>query len=644
METVAGEPAEVACRIEFQPDGSRVEVPAGTTILDAARRAGIPVDSPCGGEGFCGKCRVVVREGRVEPGATELLSPDQVENGSVLACRATVKADAVIEIPPESRLRGRVAEVEVIGDEPDEMDFPLDPPVKRFTVDVSPPSLENNKSDLERLAHALAAATGTGDYQMGLKVIRRLPGVIRAADHKVTATMAYRICLTELAEIVPGAGSGRSLAVAVDVGTTTLAAHLLDLATGRTLARASKYNSQAAFGADIINRIIWCTERDGGLGQLQGRIADDINQLVAEMAGKLGASLEDILFLTAAGNTTMMHLLLGVDPQWIRREPFVGGTCQPPPFRAAELDLKINPRGLLYCLPCVSSFVGADIVAGVMAAGLDRSEATRMLIDIGTNGEIVIGNRDWMVSASASAGPAFEGAGTRDGMRAMRGAIDHVTGRNADGSFAFSTIEGAPPIGLCGTAFVDLLAELLRCGAMDKTGALQPGHPSGRVRLGQYDVPEFVVAAAGESGAARDIAVTQNDVTNLIRAKGAIYAAEKTLLKSLDMKLSDLDEIMVAGAFGNYLEVDNAVFIGLLPELPAGKVRFVGNTSIAGAIRAALNREEYLRARSIANAMTYFELSTEPSYMEEFTAACFLPHTNVQEFPSAMAELEAGKD
>jgi uncharacterized 2Fe-2S/4Fe-4S cluster protein (DUF4445 family) len=315
---------------------------------------------------------------------------------------------------------------------------------------------------------------------------------------------------------------------------------------------------------------------------------------------------------------------------------------QPPPFRAAELGLTIDPRGLVYCLPCVSSFVGGDITAGVLAVGMHHSDEPLMLIDIGTNGEIVVGNKDWMVCASASAGPAFEGAGTRHGMRAMRGAIDHVRGWYSGDTLSFSTVGDATPNGICGTGYVDLLAHLLRLQIIDKTGRLNMGMRSSRLRRGENDTPEFVVVRAGEKGAPRDLVITQDDVANLMRAKAAVYAASKVLLNSLGLRRSDIKEILVAGAFGNYLDLENAVAIGLLPDVAGEDLRFVGNTSVIGAKIVALSRQRYVEVQEIAKGMTYLELSTDPTFMQEFTSACFFPHTNIEEFPSVLAAVSGG--
>ncbi len=636
------------CTVQFAPAGVKLEVPAGTTILDAARKAGVYIESLCGGDGVCGKCRVIVRRGIVNGGTTDLLTREEIREGYILACEARVAGDLLVEVPPESQLRDRVREVDIAEQRLSEIAVlerrptKLDPLVKKYCFKVPAPTLENNRADLERLEQQLHKLDGSLEYQMGLKVTRRLSEVVREAQGTVTATTAYRGSLTEITEVVSGDSSRPNLAVAVDAGTTTVVVHLVDLSTGQTLGTAAKYNSQAVYGPDVIRRIMWCTDQPDGLLQLHNMIVDDINLLIQELQNKFRLSRNYSTVVTAAGNTTMMHTLGGLNPEWIRREPYVGVTYRPPPFRAAEIGLTINPRGLLYCLPCVSGFVGADITAGVLAVGMHETDEPRMLIDVGTNGEIVIGNKDWMVCASASAGPAFEGAGTRDGMRAIRGAIDHVRGWNSGQNLSFSTIGDEAPNGLCGTAYVDLLAQLLRLGIMDKTGRLDMNTRSKRLREGPDGTPEFVLVRAGEKGAGRDLVIAQDDITNLLRAKAAIYAAAKVLLNSLGLTLSDIKEILVAGAFGNYLDLENAVLIGLLPDIPGENLRFVGNASIIGAKVAALSRQRYLEAGQIADGMTYFELSTDPTFMEEFTAACFFPHTNIEEFPSVLSALSQG--
>ena len=637
----------------FQPDDVSVEVAAGATILAAATEAGVFVNSLCGGDGVCGRCRVIVREGEVTGGSTEFFTHEEIQRGFILACEARIQSDLVVEIPPETRQAGLAeyaeGEVPLLTDDSRQgrLGLRLSPLVRKTYLQLSPPDLDNNLSDLHRLEQALGKALGSGSdrngFQMGLKVTRRMPGVLRAADWKVTAVTAYRGPLTEIVEIEPGDTSHRNMCVAADIGTTTVVCHLVDARDGQTLGRAAKYNSQISFGADIIRRIIHAAGAPDQEAQLRRAIVGDLNELIHQLVQRHRLGARDISFISAAGNTAMIHLLVGLPAENIRKEPYVGAAYRLPPFRAAEVGIQINPRGLLYCLPCVAGFVGADTVAGIYASGLARADEVRMLIDIGTNGEIVIGNKDFLVCASASAGPAFEGAECQCGMRATRGAIDHIRLSDADHLLSYSTIGSAPPLGFSGTGYVDLVADMLRTGAIDKTGRINPDGKISRIRAGEYEQLEYLVVPAAQSGNERDVVITQGDVNNILRAKGAVYAAATVLLKTLDMTFADLAEILVAGAFGNFLNLENAVFIGLLPDIPPDRLRFVGNASLAGAKLAALSHESYEEIGRIGENTTYIELSTNPGFMDEFVSACFFPHTSIELFPTVLAELGAGK-
>jgi uncharacterized 2Fe-2S/4Fe-4S cluster protein (DUF4445 family) len=637
--------------VTFRPDATQVEVPNGTTLLEAAKAGGVFINSLCGGEGVCGRCRVIVREGRTDGASTASFSHDDVVAGYVLACEARVAGDVTVEVPPETRLSGAPEYVEseaplltdVTGRYRTE--FRLQPLVRKTLVELPRPSLENNVSDLQRLHHALRGCTPAAGCQMGLKVIQRLPRVLRRADWKVTAVTASRGPLAEIVDVEPGDTTRRNLCVAIDIGTTTVICDLIDMSNGQTLGRVGKYNSQAAYGADVVRRIIHASRSPNGETALRETIVKDINELIGQLTARYRAGAADITLAAVAGNTTMMHLLLGLPVENIRKEPYIGAAYRVPPLRAAEVGLKIHPRGLLYCLPCVAGFVGADVVAGVAATGMAQSPELRMLIDIGTNGEIVIGNNDFLICASASAGPAFEGAECRSGMRATRGAIDHIRLLDPDHIRSYSTVGSKQPVGICGTGYVDLVAEMLRVGVIDKTGRLQPKASRSRVREdGERDgLLEYVAVPAAQSGEGRDISISQGDVNNILRAKGAIYAAARVLLNALGMRFDEISEIMIAGAFGNYLAMDNAIFIGLLPEVSADRLRCVGNTSGAGARLAALSEGCYEECFRIADRMTYFELSTDPTFMDHFVSACFFPHTQVDLFPNVMAELERAR-
>lgn len=642
-------------KVDFIPGDVSVEAADGVTILEAARQADVPLLSDCGGDGVCGKCRVIIREGQVEGGSTELFTREEILKGYVLACQSHVSGPIVVEVPPESTLSSAI----VTFDADAEIDYniaariklgpeELAPLVTKHFLELPRPSLDDNAADLERLTTALRKQVG-GEFQMGLKAIRALTETARTSDWKVTATTAYRGALTEIVRVEAGDATARNLGLAVDVGTTTVVVDLVNLRTGETLGAAAKYNSQISCGADVIHRILFAESH--AVGKLQQMIVDDINSLTYELMQRHHVSRGDISVAAVAGNTTMLHFLLGLEPSYIRREPYVGVGYSPPAFRAAEVGLHIAPRGLLYCLPMISSFVGADTVAGVLAVGMDTSDELSVMIDIGTNGEVVIGNRDWLVCASASAGPAFEGSQTRDGMRAQAGAIDHIKILDKERLLSFSTVASAPPRGICGTGYVDLLAELLRVRLIDRTGTLDLECGSSRIRCAgeagadaDPSESEYVVIRKEESGSGKDVVITQADIRSMLRAKAAIYAAAQILLRSLDLTFDDVQRLYVAGAFGNYLVPQSAVLIGLLPDIPAERIRFVGNSSVAGAKLALLSKEHYRQAQELARKMTYFELSAAPGFMDEFVAAQFFPHTDIERFPTAAAVLRGSTE
>ena len=636
------------CQIVFQPGGKTVTVPTGTSILDAAGQAGVSIDGICGGDGVCGRCRVIVREGKVTGGSTEYFTREEIQAGHILACEGRVESDVTIEIPPSTLMAGtqlhdEVPELTDVSRVAQRGPRPT-PLVDKICLTLPPPDLENNVSDLQRLEYALQKAHPSQTFQMGLKVARLLPGVLRRADWKTTAATGYRGCLTEIVNVETGDTSSRNMCIATDIGTTTVVCHLVDCRDGQTLGQAAKYNSQVSYGADVIRRILHASEGPEKEAALQRAIVADLNELIHELVARFRIDVQDITFLVAAGNTVMLHLLLSLPAENIRKHPYVGAAYRFPPFRAAEIGLQINSRGLLYCLPCVAGFVGADIVAGIHSTGLAERDEPRLLIDIGTNGEVVIGNRDFLVCASASAGPAFEGAECCCGMRATRGAIDHLRLADACHVLSYSTVGSAPPVGLSGTAYVDLVAEMLRVGVIDKTGKINAEAPGGCVRKGKYGELDYEIVPAAQTGNGKRIFITQGDIHNILRAKAAIYAATDVLLKALGMGYDDIAEILVAGAFGNFLNLKNAVFIGLLPDVPMDQMRFVGNASLAGAKLAALSQHRYREICDIADRSTYFELSTDPNFMDQFVAASFFPHTNVELFPSVAVELAGYRD
>ncbi len=414
------------------------------------------------------------------------------------------------------------------------------------------------------------------------------------------------------------------------MGTSTVVAHLLDLNSGKTLDAEARYNSQRTYGEEVTRRII-AAEREG-TGRLQALVVEDINDLVSLMVDRQGIKLADVVAVLCAGNTAMVHFLLRLPPGALRRHPYVAAALAPPPVRAAEVGIRINPRGLLYALPGIGGWVGGDITAGILATGLHKSEGLVLLIDIGTNGAIVLGSKEWAVACSASAGPAFEGAGVTCGMRASRGAIAQVE-IGPDG-VRYRTVGDAPPQGLCGSGLIDAIAGLFRAGYIDRAGRLRPGRDRVVERRGE---PAFVLVPAGEGP--REIVITQRDIENALRAKAAIYAGVSILLREMGVRPEELSRIYLAGAFGSRLNLKNAVTLGLIPDVPLERVRFLGNTALAGAKLALLSRVAWEEAQRIAAGVTYYDLISCPYYYDEFMAAKFLPHTDLARFPTVRGAL-----
>ncbi|MBI4830456.1 MAG: DUF4445 domain-containing protein [Candidatus Lindowbacteria bacterium] len=630
-------------KITFLPEGKSVIATSEDTLLDAARLAGVYVSSLCGGDMICGKCRIVVKEGQVFEEQHMLLSREEVRGGYALACASHPRSDVVVEIPIESRMEGK----QIVIDEDAQRfsglakvdlakyEFKHAPLIEKVYLEIPPPSLEDSLSDLNRVFRAIRAHVDVPIMQTGLKNIRRLPQILRRGRWKVTCTLGQRGGTVEVIEIEEGNTSNKTYGVAVDVGTTTVVAHLIDLKTSRILATDAIYNSQITFGEDVITRLIYAKEEVGGRERLHESIIGNINMMINNTTAAAGVNLQDVTCVLCAGNTTMVHFLLDLDSSNIRREPYIPAATFVPPVRAVEVGIQINPRGLLYCVPGVSSYVGGDVVSGVLASGIYRSPELSMLIDVGTNGEIVIGNSEWLVCCSASAGPAFEGGEVKFGMRATHGAIEKVKVLEGGELVETLVIADEKPRGICGSGLIDIISELRREGVIDRTAKFaEPGYCS-RLRRTDDGI-EFVLAYTDDTAIGRDIVLTQPDIDNLIRSKAAVFAGASVLIKSVNLRFNDLERVYIAGGFGNYLDLRGAVAIGLLPDVPIEKVKFIGNSSLNGAKLAILSRDAFSELENIAQKMTYIDLSSNRQFMEEYSSAMFLPHTNLELFPSVL--------
>ncbi len=635
-EDKAAESAGGNRKVVFSNQEKQIEVPEGTTLLEAARLADVHLNASCNGKGSCGKCRLVVESGKVETSPTALLSETEKNRGYVLACQSRVKEDVTVRIPEEAvKRRLKIAGMgRDVTEKYKGLVDGIEPMLREVPLELSPPTLEDNVSDLDRLNRDLKKmGCDVERLNVGIRVMRQLAQAVREENWNVTASVIRRKCANEILEVRPGADQAKSLGAAIDVGTTTIVVYLVDMADGTVLAAASGHNQQAACGDDVINRII-CAEKDG-VKKLSRMALSTINDLLGEAAASAGAELKQVKNVVLSGNTTMAHLLLQIEPRNIRREPYIPTVSEFPIMKAGEIGLKVNPIAAVFVMPGPASYVGGDIVSGLIYAGFHREAPLTLFIDVGTNGEIVLGNNEWLMTAACSAGPAFEGGGIRWGMRAEEGAVEKVAIEAGTLEPEFSTVGDAPPRGICGSGMIDLISELLKTGIVDRSGKFATGIENPRV---QYDgnEPAYVLAFADQTPMAEDLVFTESDLKNLIYSKGAIFSGFTTLLAEAGLDFSLVDRLIISGGFGQYLNIEKAISIGMLPDIERSKFIYLGNSSIAGAYMALLSDTYRREAGEICNRMTYIDFSRNNRYMDEFTSAMFLPHTNLAMFPSVV--------
>lgn len=619
----------------FQPDNIKVEVTAGIDLLTASRQANLQIKCGCGGDGTCGKCLIKLVGGTVIQKSQS--SSVTVRHGYYIACQTIVHGDVTVEIPPFSRLTGqKVLLDDKINTVRADCYLPpkciSDPLCKKITLQLSSPKMEDPTSDASRLLNELKKFISSGEIELTLLQVQQLSELLRSSNWHVDVTIWQTDKKCFVLAIEPHDADHALWGLSIDVGTTTVAVHLIDLITGTVKSKAGTHNKQSQYGDDVITRVIYSTEEHNGLKQLQHSIVSTINGLIAALIAETPINPLDIRAVVCAGNTIMGHFLLGIDPRHIRLEPYVPVTAHYPLVKASEIGLNVYPDAVIYNFPAVASYVGGDIVAGTMVTGLTEEEPVTLFIDIGTNGEMVLGNKEWLVACSCSAGPSFEGSGITYGMRAMQGAIERIEINCQNYEVTYSTIGNVQPQGICGSGLIDALAKMRKAGLIDRAGKFQDVKTP-RMRPSDNG-PEFVLAWKTEAASVHDITITEADVKNLLRAKAAIYAGIRCLLKSVDVDLSEIERIYIAGGFGSYLNIPDAVEIGLLPDLPTAKYQFVGNTSLKGASAAFLSTASLAHAQEISERINYVELSYGNSFMNEFIAALFLPHTDLSLFPS----------
>jgi uncharacterized 2Fe-2S/4Fe-4S cluster protein (DUF4445 family) len=650
--------------IHFLPYDVKKTANKGATLLDAAMDAGVHINAACGGEGACGKCRVIINSGKVECKDCSKVSTEDYDKGYRLACQTVVLSDIEVFVPEESQLDKTALKGEnesehagrhVISQEIEKLVCGAwyNPALKKFAVDIEPPTLNDNISDLSRLLRALKKQHNLENISVDFLLLQKLSKTLRDAEWKVTATIVQTRLESQLGEhqlrgsrrpkmisVDPGDTTNKHYAVVMDIGTTSLWGQIIDLNARQSMAVASEYNPQIKYGDDVITRIVY-SQKSGGLKKLQQVVVESLNKIINELVEKTGVEKRHISHITAAGNTVMTHLLVGLDPKYIRETPYtpVANFC--PPIRAIRIGLDVADYVHLYTFPGVASYVGGDIVSGVLSSGMYQRKELALYIDIGTNGEIVVGNSDWLMTASCSAGPAFEGGGLRCGMRAAMGAIERFRINPDTLEPMIMTIGNVKPRGICGSGAINILAEFLKTGIIDQSGKFNSGCSTKRIRKGQ-DGMEYVLAYKEETGAQDDVVMTEADIDNLIRAKAAMFAGYQCLLDKVGFTFNDLDHIIIAGAFGDFIDLDEAITIGLLPEIPIDRYVFIGNGSLLGAKLISLSNELMDDGERIARKMTNIELSEDHSFMDKYMAGIFLPHTDSTLFPCVNQRIAGG--
>ena len=641
--------------ITFMIEGSDpvvISANAGEKLLDVARKANVAIDAPCSGNGVCGKCRVRLASGYLDAPINRHITSEEYAAGWRLACMAQVSGDAVIEVPDIAsayRSRMKVADLsspeeiaifEELHQKLMDAGITFGSDLSFLPLELTEPTLDDTMPDNERLLRAVEAATGYAQENIILPypVLRDLSWVLRESEFHVKCVISHdgdnrRLMIRD---VLPADNTDPIVGFALDLGTTSLAGLLVDLQTGKILAKASGGNGQIRYGADVINRIIE-SDKLGGRRRLQDAvIKESIIPMLVQMYRSANINPRRIYRMVLAGNTTMNHLLLGLYSSPIRMEPFVPSFFQTSYIYVRDIGLKMNPMAELIVAPNIGSYVGGDITAGTLVSMIWNSPELSLFIDLGTNGELVFGNNEFLMSCACSAGPAFEGGDISCGMRATDGAIEACTIDKDTLEPTLTVVGGEAPAGICGSGIIDIIAELFRTGAINGKGKFIRENP--RILHDEHGMGSYVIAWQKDTGGIKDVVINEVDIDNFIRAKGAIFSATQTMLQSLGFDASAIERVYVAGGIGSGINMKNAVTIGMFPDIPLEHFHYIGNSSQAGAYAMLLSSEAREKVFELGRSMTYLELSNEPSYMDEFVAACFLPHTDRSLFPSVSQE------
>ena len=629
-------------------DGTQVEASAaiGENLLEVARKVNVAIDAPCSGNASCGKCKVKFLGGELDSKKTRHISEAEYNDGWRLSCVSTITGDVEVMVPDiasayKSRMKvadlSSPAEIQIFNKATEEIKAAGVEFKNSFEVvelQMEEPSLDDTMPDNERVVWALQAQTGKDNIRLSFTVLRKMAKILRESAFSVKAVVTVKDDEVFVYDILPAGEDVSAYGLAIDIGTTTVSGVVIDLLGGKILAKASSGNGQIRYGADVINRIIE-QQKPGGVEKLQKAVVEEtMNPMIINMCRAAKIAPENIYRMCIGANTTMNHLLVGVDGDPIRMEPFIPTFFGTDSIHGRDLGLKVHPDASVIIAPNIGSYVGGDITAGTLVSMVWAQEPFSLFVDLGTNGELVFGNSDFMMSCACSAGPAFEGGDISCGMRATDGAIeacviDPVT---MEPDFTIVGEEGTKPIGLCGSGIIDVIAELFRCRIIGPNGKfIREGD---RVRRDKYGIGSYVLATKEEAGSVKDVEINEVDIDNFIRAKGAIFSAIYTMLLSLDFDVSMIENVYVAGGIGSGINMENAINIGMFPDIGVEKYHYIGNSSLAGAYAMVLSEPAEEKVYELAKNMTYMELSTTPGYMDEFVSACFIPHTNANLFPN----------
>lgn len=633
-------------KVKIASHKKEIECSKGDNLLDVIRDNKIFIDAPCNGSMVCGKCKVKLINGNVDSEMNVHISNEERNQGYILSCASKIIEDIEIEIP--SKLSSSINDMKIEGSDKNNDKKIFEKSINmlkenglEFTnnifkkyIELEEPNLDDNISDIDRLKRYIRNNLGYENIDFSIEFLKKVPTILREDKFKVTITYEEKTNYIYLIDMESGNTEDKLYGISVDIGTTSVVVCLVNLNNNEIIDKASSGNAQIKYGADVINRIIYSTKKDG-LENLRKSIVDEtINPLLEKIYKRNSINKNNVISFIVAGNTTMSSLFLGVYPDFLRQEPYIPPFVNSPNLEGKDVGININPNGKIYLAPSVASYVGGDITSGVLSAGIWTSEENVLFIDLGTNGEIVFGNKDYMMTCACSAGPAFEGGGISCGMRASNGAIEKIDIDKISLKPELKIIGDCKPVGICGSGIIDLICKMMINDIVDRRGKINRDLNNNRIRFNEHDIGEYVLAFKDEYNIENDITVNEVDIDNFIRAKGAIYSGAATLIESLGMDFSVVDKVLIAGGIGNSLNIENSIMIGLLPDIEREKFNYIGNSSLIGAYLTLISNDAKNKLKEIGNQLTYVELSVYPTYMDEFISACFLPHTNIEQFPT----------